>query len=205
MKICLIHHYQKKKINAIKNLGFGHVAKIYLLYDEPWWEVGSSFIKIFLWSDVDRAELEKDPERKWMLALTYAIPVEHKPKLLCLWLSSDNSIEMEKIPDELFKNQTIGLVNRFLGRDYNITQPREIRRTMWNTNPHIRGTYSYHSTDSDKFNAKNEDLEEPIMKNNKPIIQFAGEATEPYQYGTVHSAVKSGFREADRLIKLNKI
>lgn len=40
---------------------------------------------------------------------------------------------------------------------------------MWNTNPNIRGTYSYHSIDSDKLNAKNEDLEEPIMKNNKPV------------------------------------
>ncbi|KAF7997867.1 hypothetical protein HCN44_009265 [Aphidius gifuensis] len=191
----------EKKINAIKYLGFGHVAKIFLLYDEPWWELDSYFLKVFLWSDEDRAELEKDPERKWMLGLTYAIPVEHKPKLFCLWLASDYSTEMEKIPDELFKNQTIGLVNRFFGRDYNITLPNEIRRTMWNTNPNIRGTYSYHSIESDKLNAKNEDLEEPIMKNNKPIIQFAGEATEPYQYGTVHAAIKSGFREADRLMK----
>lgn len=63
-----------------------------------------------------------------MLGLTYAIPVEHKPKLLCLWLASDHSTEMEKIPDELLKNQTIGLVNRFFGRDYNITLPKEIRR-----------------------------------------------------------------------------
>lgn len=34
----------------------------------------------------------------------------------------------------------------------------------------------------------------------KPTIQFAGEATHPYYYSTVHGAVETGYREAERLI-----
>lgn len=33
---------------------------------------------------------------------------------------------------------------------------------------------------------------------------FAGEATHPHYYGTVHGAIESGFREANRIIGLYK-
>lgn len=34
------------------------------------------------------------------------------------------------------------------------------------------------------------------------VVMFAGEATHTHHYSTVHGAVESGFREADRLIKI---
>lgn len=41
----------------------------------------------------------------------------------------------------------------------------------------------------------------PILdKNSIPLIQFAGEATNAHFYSTVHGAVDSGWREAQRLI-----
>lgn len=30
---------------------------------------------------------------------------------------------------------------------------------------------------------------------------FAGEATHPYYYSTVHGAIETGYREADRVLK----
>lgn len=33
-------------------------------------------------------------------------------------------------------------------------------------------------------------------------ILFAGEATNPHHFSTVHGAIESGWREADRLIQL---
>lgn len=68
------------------------------------------------------------PERKWMLGVYGVITVEHKPKLLCIWLTGNYSKQMEEIPEELFRNQTLQLVERFFGRDYNVTQPKEIKR-----------------------------------------------------------------------------
>lgn len=76
-------------------------------------------------------------------------------------------------------------------------------RSSWLSNPNFLGTYSYHSLESVALKAKNEDLAEPIFDTEgKPLILFAGEATHAPHHSTVHGAIESGWREADRLIHL---
>ncbi|KAK0084924.1 hypothetical protein PV325_006126 [Microctonus aethiopoides] len=193
----------EKKIKSIENLGFGHVAKILLYFDNPWWHTDDNKlnVKLIYWTEADRKEIENDPERKWMLGIFSLFPIEHKPKLLCIWMSSNHSTEMESIPEELFHNQTSEFLNRFFGHEYNITKISAIQRTLWNTNENFRGTYSYHGVETDAANVTNADLAEPITRDNKPILQFAGEATSEH-YSTVNGAIESGWREADRLINL---
>lgn len=44
-------------------------------------------------------------------------------------------------------------------------------------------------------------LAEPILdRQSRPVIQFAGEATNTHYHSTVHGAVESGWREAQRII-----
>lgn len=51
------------------------------------------------------------------------------------------------------------------------------------------------------MNVSYADLAEPLLANDKrPVIQFAGEATNQHHYSTVHGAIESGWHEADRLI-----
>ncbi len=71
--------------------------------------------------------------------------------------------------------------------------------TKWNSNPFICGSYSYVDANC---NAKKtfEDLIEPICVDGVPRILFAGEATHPRFYSTVHGAYLSGQREAKRLV-----
>lgn len=50
-----------------------------------------------------------------------------------------------------------------------------------------------------------EKLAEPIVNEmGKPLIQFAGEATNDKHYACVHGAIETGWREAERLIRLYK-
>lgn len=76
-------------------------------------------------------------------------------------------------------------------------------RSKWHSNPHFRGSYTFYSLKGDALGASTTKLAEPISnRDGKPVIQFAGEATELHYYSTVHGTIGSGWREAQRLIDL---
>ncbi|KAF2891582.1 hypothetical protein ILUMI_14591, partial [Ignelater luminosus] len=75
----------------------------------------------------------------------------------------------------------------------------------WYANPHFRGTYSFETVESRKEGISLEEiLLEPLISNGKPTILFAGEATHPTHYSTVHGAIETGHREAQRIINFYK-
>ncbi|XP_011308731.1 spermine oxidase-like [Fopius arisanus] len=194
----------EKNRNAIETLGFGQNAKILLYYDHPWWNTNEFVFNLITWTDSDRKEMENDPERSWMLGIGFTVSVEYKPNLFFIWMSGPYCEAMENISEELFKNQTIKFIERFFGNHHHLTRPKDIIRSRWNTNENFRGSYSYPALASVDRDASPEDLGTPVTRNNKPVILFAGEATEPHHYATVHGAIVSGWREADRLINLYK-
>jgi spermine oxidase len=73
--------------------------------------------------------------------------------------------------------------------------------TKWFTNPFTRGSYSFRSLTTDEYRATSRKLAQPIRDANERIrILFAGEATSDHYFSTVHGAVETGYREANRLI-----
>lgn len=74
-------------------------------------------------------------------------------------------------------------------------------RSGWHNNPHFRGVYSYQTVKAQLRRPSPEVvLSEPLNDGNKKnIICFAGEATHPYFYSTVHGAIETGYREAQRI------
>nr|CAD7574731.1 unnamed protein product [Timema californicum] len=76
-------------------------------------------------------------------------------------------------------------------------------RSIWGTNPHFLGCYSYRSVDSDVLGVSASQLASPVVNSQgKEVLLFAGEATSDHHYSTVHGAIETGFREADRLASL---
>lgn len=54
---------------------------------------------------------------------------------------------------------------------------------------------------SDKFGVHANDLAIPVLRDNgTAVLQFAGEATNQVHYATVHGAIETGWREAQRII-----
>lgn len=75
----------------------------------------------------------------------------------------------------------------------------------WYSNRHFRGSYSFYSLKSNALGARTGTLAQPILDSNKkPLIQFAGEGTDEHYFSTVHGAIRSGWREAQRLIDLHR-
>ncbi|KAK2585864.1 hypothetical protein KPH14_010458 [Odynerus spinipes] len=192
----------ESKITTIKGLAFGTVCKIFMQFDEPWWEYNLEWRSFnFLFNETYINKLESDENKRWLASAIAICAVEDKPHLLAAWIAAKGCRLVETLPDDMILEHIMELMHTFLGKDYNITKPTAIMKTNWTQNKHFRGTYSFRSVDSEKVNASAEILSEPIMKNQTPVMLFAGEATNKSHYGTVHGAIASGWREADRLIK----
>lgn len=194
------------KVNAIEGLGFGVVDKIMIKFNQQWWQDETCFC--FLWKETDRMNvLNQFPigpmkdGRSWLENIFGFFVIDSDPNILLGWLLGDFANDAEQLADKQIQDGCMYLLNKFLGDRYDITEPEEILITRWYSNENFRGSYSYRSVDGENSNITNKDLAEPIMnQKQKPTIQFAGEATHPYYYSTVHGAVETGYREAERLI-----
>ncbi|XP_025833163.1 peroxisomal N(1)-acetyl-spermine/spermidine oxidase [Agrilus planipennis] len=192
------------KRRAVEDIGFGAIMKVFLLYEERWWSDNFKGCG-FVWSEEDR-EVLRNKGDIWIMDIFYLFILESNPNVLCFFVSHDNVPSIEQKTDEEVLSGINFLIEKFLGDKYTPTTPSEILRSKWRSNPYFRGTYSYQSLKSHTSRTLiNETLAAPICDNNsKPVVLFAGEATHSVYYGTVHGAIETGFREADRLLSLIK-
>ena len=87
-------------------------------------------------------------------------------------------------------------LRKFLGTKFGqIPDPVSIRISHWHSNPLTRGSYSYHTTEGEAASITSETLAEPVSN-----LLFAGEATHEKYFSTVHGAIETGYREADRIL-----
>ncbi|CAK9807638.1 Spermine oxidase [Anthophora quadrimaculata] len=194
----------ESKVRNIKNLGFGNACKIFLAFNDTWFNptgIKNGGYRI-IWTKEEREKLDSNPKTRW---LAYAIGfffVEHKPRLLYIWVSGKGARMMDDITDEEVFDQVSQMLYNMLSKNYNVSRPIAMIRSKWHQNKHFRGTYSYRSMDTVATNSSATQLAEPIVKNKKPVVLFGGEATNEHYFSTVHGAVGSGWREANRLINL---
>ncbi|XP_068183399.1 peroxisomal N(1)-acetyl-spermine/spermidine oxidase-like [Antennarius striatus] len=191
------------KHNAIQRLGFGTNNKIFVEFDSPWWDPNCDAI-YFLWEDEDAlVDSVEDIQRSWLRKLIGFMvlkPTERYGHVLCGWIAGHESEYMETLPEQEVMQSVTQLIRRFTGNP--IITPRRILRSQWFHQPWTCGSYSFPAKGSSEMDMEN--LMEPLPTEGsqaKPLqVLFAGEATHPNYYSTVHGALLSGWREADRLI-----
>jgi len=197
-----------QKLNAIKGLGFGCVNKIYLKFPYRWWPEEHSGFSL-LWTDEDMRSFKPLGDagegvggKHWLQDVFGFYYVDNQPLVLCGWIAGPSARYMEQLSDKQVVQGCLELLQKFAGRGFNVTVPRpEVTvRSCWLSNPHFRGAYSYRSVASETLQAFASHLAEPVTNDSKkPVLLFAGEATHEHFYSTVHGAVESGWREADRV------
>ncbi|KAJ9592066.1 hypothetical protein L9F63_001405, partial [Diploptera punctata] len=184
----------QKKLNAIKGLSIGTVDKIFMKFPYRWWPE-----KIFrIWF------VMKVNGRHWLQDVFGFYYVDNHPLVLCGWVVGPPARYMEQLSDQQVLEGCYQILQRFAGRAFNVTVPRPERivRSRWSSNPHFLGSYSYRSIESEKLGAYASHLAEPVMDaRGKPVLMFGGEATHDHYYSTVHGAVETGWREADRILR----
>ncbi|KAK5638326.1 hypothetical protein RI129_012621 [Pyrocoelia pectoralis] len=197
------------KVEAIEVLGFDSVGKIYLHFPNRWWNDNFDNIN-FVWSEQD---LEKTAEafphgpkkegKSWITAI-FAIHVVPKcPNLLVAQIAGEFVSEIENSPDELIIRGMGYILHKFLEKQH---VPDKIIRENWYSNSHFHGAYSFQTVASQKRGCSQANiLAQPLLTvDGKPTLLLAGEATHPKYYSTVHGAIQTGFREAERLIDFYK-
>ncbi|XP_053665090.1 spermine oxidase-like [Anopheles marshallii] len=185
---------------AITGIYFGTVNKIYLLFDKPIPEELSTSLSL-LWYKSDLEALRRS-KHAWTEAVSTLFRVDHQPNVLAAWLNGIEGREAELLPDDVIQAGLVHLLSIFVG-NLNFGNVQGVLRSKWSSNRLFRGSYSSRSMTTEKLGTGAKYLSTPLTDaTNKPVVLFAGEATSRFQYSTVHGAIESGFREADRLLKL---
>ncbi|KAG0718671.1 Peroxisomal N(1)-acetyl-spermine/spermidine oxidase [Chionoecetes opilio] len=125
------------------------------------------------------------------------------PTVLCGWITGGGALAMEQTAEEEVARRCIAYLRKRLPSKYKIPDAVFFKRSTWGTNVWTRGSYSFRSLKTEAAGALPADLAEPLvdLETNTPLVCFAGEASHDCYYSTVHGALETGWREADRLIK----
>ncbi|XP_058799158.1 peroxisomal N(1)-acetyl-spermine/spermidine oxidase-like [Phymastichus coffea] len=187
-----------EKVEAIAKLGYGCVNKIFLEYERPFWVWHEGGIRL-AWSADELAD-----RCDWVKGVSMVEELIGSQHVLCAWVAGREAADMELCSDEEVVDSMTRLLRQFTG-DPTLPYPSNLLRSKWCMDQNFAGSYSYMAMDSTVGHQC--DLASPLPGSCEPvapILFFAGEATIPGHYSTVHGARLSGIREADRIIQLTK-
>jgi hypothetical protein len=179
----------KKK--AINNLVMATMDKVYLIFNDtkvPFWSTDKDWIGRISY-DVEEDGTHGTAWKSFLNLHKYT----GKPILLA-FNTADSAIKLEKKDDDTIKKE-ITKVLREMYKDPTIQEP-EIVRTKWAEEPLSGGSYP--------FIAKGGSLSDiyELAKSIDDKLFFAGDATSPYYYGSVHAAYITGYRSAQEILKI---
>ncbi len=174
----------KEKQETIGRIGFGVYEKIAMRFDRFYWP--------------------KEPQR-----FNYMSTGE--PSLFHAWLnighytgepiivayhSHRRAKHINTLSDDELLEQTLHAMQIMFGNNGfgDIPQPEAYVRTGWEHDPYSCGSYSF-----DRVGQRPEDRR-TLAKHVDSRLFFAGEATHPKFYGTIHGAYETGIRAAQEII-----
>ncbi|GAA2394686.1 hypothetical protein Cme02nite_54650 [Catellatospora methionotrophica] len=167
------------KQSAIDRLGFGTLNKIALHFAEPFWPL-EQYAFGYLCRDTDRHP-----------TVVISMWKSHGKPILVMLLGGSLGRELETWSDEQVAEYGDTVVRDLFGPD--APAPAHVSRTGWSGDPFARGSYACIGVDASPKDIGV--LAEPVAGR----LFFAGEATNSYHWGCVHSAYESGLREAARI------
>ncbi|NXS56348.1 PAOX oxidase, partial [Brachypteracias leptosomus] len=196
----------ERKANAIRHLGFGTNNKIFLEFEQPFWEPQQQLLEVVWEDESPLKEPSTDLEANWfkkLIGFVVLQPPEQHGHILCGFIAGKEAEYMETLSDtEVLSTMT--RVLRMLTGNPHLPAPRRVLRSQWHSTPYTRGSYSYVAIGSsgDDIDMLAQPLPEDPEDPRPLQLLFAGEATHRTFYSTTHGALLSGWREAERLNQL---
>ncbi|XP_075222252.1 spermine oxidase-like isoform X2 [Lycorma delicatula] len=191
------------KLIAIESLGFDIVDKIFIQFETRWWPMNFEYMINFLWTNEDKQRFKNESKYGgWGTEIIGFHFVENQPRILEGWVIGETAYLLETLSDDEIIGAVMEVLNWFVGNEYTFSQPINITRSAWASNPFVRGSYSFRTVKSDRLEFTSADIiAEPLSFNQtNPVILFAGEASHNKYFSTVHGALETGWREAKRIL-----
>lgn len=113
-----------KKVDAIKGLSIGAVAKMYMRFETPFWLNGWGGIHV-LWTDKFLQKLNS--ENDWLGSVMAFLAVDGQPSTLCAWIAGDKVRQVEQIDEKLVAKELLELL-RSMVPDWVVPEPVQILR-----------------------------------------------------------------------------
>uniref|UniRef100_A0A493T9D8 Peroxisomal N(1)-acetyl-spermine/spermidine oxidase n=1 Tax=Anas platyrhynchos platyrhynchos TaxID=8840 RepID=A0A493T9D8_ANAPP len=133
------------KAEAIHRLGFGTNNKIFLEFEQPFWEPEQQLLEVVWEDESPLAEPSTDLEASWfkkLIGFVVLQPPEQLGHVLCGFIAGKEAEYMETLSDaEVLRTMTSIL--RTLTGNPSLPAPRSILRSQWHSAPYTRGSYSY--------------------------------------------------------------
>jgi monoamine oxidase/CRP-like cAMP-binding protein len=167
------------KVKAIDRLGVGVLGKLFFFFKDVFWNK-DQYVFGYVSSNTS-------------FEPTHIINLWKTQRIPCLQIQAGGTLG--KWLEETSINEVTKWATRILETCFGerIPEPTRILRSNWSMDPFSLGAYTYM-----KVGAKPDDariLSDPVGD----WLYFAGEATNPYQWGSTHGAYVSGLREASRI------
>ena len=172
---------------AIGRLGYGAgvLAKIYLRFPHQFWPDKSKWF----------GRLPDAPDRRGTFNTFVSHVEETGLPILLSFANGYSAVRYDReLDDEAVKQAALGSLRKMFGHN-KVPEPEAFVFPRWLSDPWTMGGYSYPAIGSPP---------EDHYDHARPLgnrVFFAGEATEPVEYGTVHAALWSAEQTAEALFR----
>jgi hypothetical protein len=196
------------KVQALQRRGQGFVEKVFVILAQPLHNVRASVPLPVAWEEEgcpsSSSSDSTESTRHWktsIYALTYEPNYQNSGQcVVSFWLSGSAGPYLNQISESLRKQEVETVLSLLYAQ---VVPVSEVVLSNWSGDPFVLGSYSYAkkalSSSLQPINSV-EVLAEPLPSPENPFLCFAGEGTHPKYYSTMHGAIESGNREADRCI-----
>ncbi len=170
----------QEKQNAVDSLGIGTMNKVFLRFEECFWDEDAYFLQY----------LKEDSSK--IIEFFSPVPTG-SPNVLVAVLAGHHARSIEKMGDDEVLEIVMSDLKNMYGE--NIPQPVEMKKTTWHTNKFSLGSYPHLKPGADLSAC--DVMATPL--NNK--LFFAGDACSSKYMATAHGAYLSALDAAEKAMK----
>eukprot|EP00177_Eucheuma_denticulatum_P003190 GFKZ01005750.1.p1 GENE.GFKZ01005750.1~~GFKZ01005750.1.p1 ORF type:complete len:477 (+),score=40.43 GFKZ01005750.1:374-1804(+) len=180
-----------EKVRALEGREQGIVEKAIAVLERGIENVIPNCAMPIVW--VDEPPIDGREQRSHWSRGIYALTYDDRKQTITFWPSGEFAQTLCLLDDQEARLQVEQVLSMLYDQEVRL---RKLVVTNWSGNPFVRGSYSFPAVGCDANAVQT--IASPLPSVDRPLLCFAGEATHEKYFSTMHGAIESGYREADR-------